>query len=672
MKLHYGVFNLKTKKFGHIEGPANKRTLRVHWPTKEGDEQIEDVSLGASLRKVLEGSIEYQALAEPQTCLWLFREHPDEFFSTLINFRDQKDGLVLKESKILGKATTVTPKGKTRSASVEDSFRDGVRDSSGALLFPDFELFKEGWKKAVEIWARDENPPVLIQLSGKKILSIKPGLEIEVDLNGSIAEGSASSIDEIFDQDLASIQKWFESFTPTSSLESLLKAAFTEKLAFKNDSKFWESLVNEDVRLSQNILKKALSLAIGSASDYAAAAVKAYSLGKKFEIDSYYLDGDKNLEELAKCARVMAQVQNSPLAKVWLTEICRTLENSGYTFVLDHDFFLVEPRLKTKKSDSEKLEILADLAGWLNLQSSESIKKNSMMPVTIQNVLAGLNGEFSAERISILNYCVTNKIDIGKEIHFIGLSINQLLADDNLFKVVMSDSIAKSVGMPFVARELDGDIALEVLISMLNKGQPLLKKLKEWGLSGQFNSKLANAVSLNPLFQEFIVPKELQAQLKNLNDSEATAKKEAAKLQKSRDSALELVGRLETELDTLRAQLKASQTENDDLVASKVVSAMYTTSKAFATAARTVRLDGGVLPANQISSNVGFRLSQVGIEPKQVVGDRVPFDPKTMESVDGQPSELEIVEIVDPAYELKFQGNTYILTTSLVRCIMGT
>jgi len=672
LKLHYGVFNLKTKKFGHIEGPANKRTLRVHWPTKEGDEQIEDVSLGASLRKVLEGSIEYQALAEPQTCLWLFREHPDEFFSTLINFRDQKDGLVLKESKILGKATTVTPKGKTRSASVEDSFRDGVRDSSGALLFPDFELFKEGWKKAVEIWARDENPPVLIQLSGKKILSIKPGLEIEVDLNGSIAEGSASSIDEIIDQDLASIQKWFESFTPTSSLESLLKAAFTEKLAFKNDSKFWESLVNEDVRLSQNILKKALSLAIGSASDYAAAAVKAYSLGKKFEIDSYYLDGDKNLEELAKCARVMAQVQNSPLAKVWLTEICRTLENSGYTFVLDHDFVLVEPRLQTKNSDSEKLEILADLAGWLNLQSSESIKKNSMMPVTIQNVLAGLNGEFSAERISILNYCVTNKIDIGKEIHFIGLSINQLLADDNLFKVVMSDSIAKSVGMPFVARELDGDIALEVLISMLNKGQPLLKKLKEWGLSGQFNSKLANAVSLNPLFQEFIVPKELQAQLKNLNDSEATAKKEAAKLQKSRDSALELVGRLETELDTLRAQLKASQTENDDLVASKVVSAMYTTSKAFATAARTVRLDGGVLPANQISSNVGFRLSQVGIEPKQVVGDRVPFDPKTMESVDGQPSELEIVEIVDPAYELKFQGNTYILTTSLVRCIMGT
>jgi len=666
------VFNLKTKKFGHIEGPANKKTLRVHWPEKDGDEQIEDVSVSASVRKVLEGSIEYQALAEPQTCLWLFREHPDEFFSTLINYRDQKDGLVIKESKILGKATTVTPKGKTRSASVEDSFRDGVRDASGALLFPDFELFKEGWKKAVEIWARVDNPPVLIQLSGKKILSIKPGLEIEVDLNGSIAEGSASSIDEIFDQDLASIQKWFESFTPTSRLESLLKAAFTEKPEFKNDSKFWESLVNEDVRLSQNILKKALSLAIGTASVDVAAAVKAFSLGKKFEIDSYYLDSDKNLEELAKCARVIAQVQNSPLAKIWLIEISRTLENSGYTFVLDHDFVLVEPRLQTKKSDSEKLEILTDLAGWLNLPNSESIKKNSVMAATLQSLLAGLNGEFSAERISILNYCVTNKIDIGKEIYFIGLSINQLLTDDNLFKVVMSESIAKSVGMPVVARELDGEIALEVIISMLNKGQPLLSKLQEWGLAGQFNSKLANALSLNPLFQEFIVPQELQAQLKDSKDSLATAKKELANLQKSFDASLELVGRLERELDTLRAQLNAAQTANDDLLSSKVVSAVYTTSKAFASTLRTINRDVGLLPKGQIVSTIETRLLECGIKPRHSLGDVLAFDSGTMASIDKDLDPGTPVEVLESGQELHFQDRILILTPALVRSIMGT
>ena len=672
MKIHYGVFNLKTKKFGHIEGPANKKTLRVHWPTKDGDEQIEDVSISASTRKVLEGSIEYKALTEPQTCLWLFREHPDEFFSTLINYRDQKIGLVLKESKILGKATTVTPKGKARSASVEDSFRDGVRDASGALLFPDFELFKEGWKKAVEIWAKDENPPVLIQLSGKKILSIKPGLEIEVELNGSIAEGSASSIEEIFDQDLASIQKWFESFTPTSSLEFLLKAAFTETPEFKNDSKFWESLVNEDVRLSQNILKKALGLAIGTASVDVAAAVKAFSLGKKFEIDSYYLDGDKNLEELAKCARVIAQVQNSPLAKIWLIEICRTLENSGYPFVLDHDFVLVEPRLQLKKSASEKLEILSDLAGWLNLQKSESMKNNSLIAVTLQSLLSGLTGEFSAARISIINYCITNKIDVAKEIFFIGLSINQLLNLDDLFRVVMSDPIADAVGKPVVTRELDGKIALEVLISVLNKGQPLLKKLREWGLVGQFNTKLADAVSVSPLFQEFIVPVDLQTQLKNSEDSLKVVKKELTNLQKSSASALELVGRLNRELDTLKAQLKASQTANDDLLASKVVSAMYTTSRAFASVLRTINRDVGLLPKGQIVSSIETRLLECGIKPRYSPGDVLAFGSGTMTSIDKDLDPGAQVEVLESAQELHFQDQILILTPALVRPIMGT
>ncbi len=672
MKIHYGVFNLKTKKFGHIEGPANKKTLRVHWPSKDGDDQIEDVSVSGTMRKVLEGSIEYKALAEPQTCLWLFREHPDEFFSTLVNYRDKKDGLVLKESKILGKESAVTPKGKPRSSLVDDSFRDGLRDASGAQLFPDFELFKEGWKKAVAIWAKEENPLVLVQLSGKKIISIKPGLEIEIDLNGSIAEGGASSIEEIFDQDLVAVRKWFESFKPSSSLDVLLKAAFTEKSEFKVDSKFWESLANENVRLPQDVIKKALSLAISSARNDIAPVAKAYSLAKKFEIDPFYLEGDENLDGLAKCARVLAEVENSPLARIWLTEICSTLENFGFKFAIEKDFVLVGPRLRLMKGDSEKNTVLRELSDWLNLRDSASVKNKTSIKASLQSLLSGLNGDFSPARISLLDYCIKNKIEIASESYFSGISLYQLLREDDLFKVVMSDKIADEVGRPVVTRELDGAIELEVLISMLNKGQPLLKLLEKWGLTGQFNLKFSNALGQNSLYQELIVPNDLQVELRSSSDSLKAVKKELATSEKSSKLAHELAERLEIELAALRVQLEAAQTSNDELVASKVVSAMYTTSKAFASAARIVRLDGGVLPASQIASSVSFRLSQVGIEPTQVTGDKVPFDPKTMESVDGQPSESEIVEIVDPAFELRFQGNTYVLTTSLVRCIMGT
>lgn len=672
MKIHYGVFNLKTKKFGHIEGPANKKTLRVHWPSKDGDDQIEDVSVSGTMRKVLEGSIEYQALAEPQTCLWLFREHPDEFFSTLVNYRDQKDGLVLRESKILGKESTVTPKGKPRSSLVDDSFRDGLRDASGVLLFPDFELFKEGWKKAVAIWAQEENPPVLVQLSGKKIISIKPGLEIEIDLNGSIAEGGASSIEEIFDQDLVSVRKWFESFKPSSSLEVLLKAAFAETSEFKNDSKFWESLAKEELRLPQDVIKKALSLAISSARNDIAPVAKAYSVAKKFEIDSFYLEGDENLDGLAKCARVLAEVENSPLAKIWLTEICSTLENFGFKFAIEKDFVLVEPRLKLMKGNSEKNTVLTELSEWLNLQYSTSVKNKTLIKAILQSLLSGLNGDFSPARISLLDYCIKNKIDIASESYFSGISLYQLLREDNLYRVVMSDQIADEVGRPVVTRELDEAIELEVLISVLNKGQPLLKLLKKWGLTEQFNLKFSNALSQNSLYQELIVPNDLQVELKSSSDSLKASKKELASLEKSSKSAHELVERLEAQVSTLKTQLKAAQTANDELLASRVISAMYTTSKAFATSARILRLDGALIPLHQINAVISEKLEAAGITPRLKIGDEVSYDPQQMSSLVGEIEVGTRVEVVDPIYELNFQGQTFTLTQALVRSIMGT
>lgn len=673
MKIHYGVFNLKTKKFGQIEGPANKKTLRVHWPAKDADDSVEDVSISPTIRKVLEGSIEYKALAEPQTCLWLFREHPDEFFATLLNYRDQKLGLVLKESKILGKESAVTPKGKPRSSLVDDSFRDGLRDASGALLFPDFELFKEGWKKAVAIWAKEENPPVLVQLSGKKILSIKPGLEIEIDPNGSIAEGSASSIEEIFDQDLAAVRKWFESYKPSSSLDVLLKAAFTEKPEFKNDSKFWESLAKEELRLPRDFVKKALSLAISSARKDIAPVAKAYSLAKKFEIDPFYLEGDENLDGLAKCARVLAEVENSPLAKIWLTEICSVLENYGFKFAIGKDFVLVESRLKLMKGHSEKNSVLTDLSDWLKLQdSSSSVKNKTLVKASLQSLLSGLNGDFSPARISLLDYCIKNKIDIASESYFSGISLYQLLRENDLYRVVMSDQIADEVGRPVVTRELDGAIELEVLISMLYKGQPLLKLLKKWGLTEQFNSKFSNALSQNSLYQELIVPNELQIQLKVSGDSLKTVQKELASLEKSSKSAQELVERLEAQVSTLKAQLKAAQTANDELLASRVISAMYTTSKAFATSARILRLDGALIPLAQINAVISEKLESAGITTRLKIGDEVSYDPQQMASLVGEIEVGARVEVVDPIYELNFQGETFTLTQALVRSIMRT
>jgi len=672
LKIHYGVFNLKTKNFGQIEGSADKRTLRVHWRTKSGDVLIENVSISGTIRKVLEESIEYKALVEPQTCLWLFREHPDQFFATLVNYRDQGPGSALKESKILGKKTATSPRGKSRSSSVEDSFRDGLRDASGALLFPDFELFEQGWKKAIEIWAKEENPPVLVQSSGTKVISIKPCLGIEIEPDGSIPEGSAIAIEELFDQDLASVRKWFESFKPSSSLDSLLKAAFAEKSGFKNDSKFWDSLSKEEVRLPQDVIKKALSLAIRSAKKDITPVVTAYLLAKKFEVDPSYLEGDENLEGLATCARFLAEVEDSPLAKIWLTEICQALENFGFKFVLDRDIVLVESRLKLQKSDSQINEILLDLADWLTNRDSQSEKKNKIVAASIQRLLSGLTGDFSAARVSILEYCIKNQIDISSGIHFNGISISELLSNDDLFRVVMSETIADKVGLPLVTRELDGDIELAVLISMLNIGQPLLKMLKKWELTEKFNSRLSTALSRDPLLEEFIVPKTLQTQLRASNESLKDTTKELAILQESAKSTLELVARLEIEIATLKTQLTASQTANDELVASKVLSAIYTTSKALASVLRTINRDVEVLPKGQIVSSVESRLLECGIKPKFSPGEVLAFEPGAMSAIDKDIQPGTLVEVIESAQELSFQDRILVLTPALVRSIMRT
>ena len=97
---------------------------------------------------------------------------------------------------------------------------------------------------------------------------------------------------------------------------------------------------------------------------------------------------------------------------------------------------------------------------------------------------------------------------------------------------------------------------------------------------------------------------------------------------------------------------------------------MYTTAKAFAGIARLVRLEGGIIPASQISATVDLKLRDVGIVPIQKPGDRVPFDSSLMQPLNGKPKPQEIVEIVDPVYELVFQGNQLLLTPALVRCIM--
>jgi hypothetical protein len=129
---------------------------------------------------------------------------------------------------------------------------------------------------------------------------------------------------------------------------------------------------------------------------------------------------------------------------------------------------------------------------------------------------------------------------------------------------------------------------------------------------------------------------------------------------------------LEAENSSMSERLREAQMTNNDLLANRITSSLLTTSSAFASAARVVRLDGGVLPASQINLTVEQRLNDAGIRPAQEIGEVLGFNPSTMKLVDGEAREGQPVEIVDPAYELTILGKKTLLTQALVRCIMET
>ena len=126
---------------------------------------------------------------------------------------------------------------------------------------------------------------------------------------------------------------------------------------------------------------------------------------------------------------------------------------------------------------------------------------------------------------------------------------------------------------------------------------------------------------------------------------------------------------LEKEIETLKQQLKASQEQNMALLNARVVSACWTMARGFAEAARVIRLEGGIVPIEQIKAVTEMKLKQANITAMQQKGDKVQFNPSTMKNVNKDSVEGELVEIIDPSYQLAINNEEYILNIAWVKTI---
>jgi len=679
MTLHFGVYNSITGKFGRIEGPANGKTVKVHWV--DDKKTVETVSIGRHIRKVLEGSIEYKALVEPQTCAWLLREDPAEFFSILLNYRVYEDVAPLDEKKILGEKSPAAGSKARNKKSLGISLREGIKDAKSKELFDDYDAFEAGWLKACEIWSRQEDPPVIVPRKGHKRSGIRPNLQPNIEmLSGSIAASNQITLLEVIESDLGQIRDMFNELKPESSFEKLLKSAFTENYSPKFDKDFWLELIREqstiNVTYSSEWLKSCLSMASSVAGADSLSALLTFALARAFELDQSQLSSRQIITGIADQAKILSTIENDPLADVWLATICSKLDALGFSPEVETDSSLIFGFLAVSQPKSfNRDSLLADYANWLQTDSPWSQGSMASIKSQLKRILSSLEGEYTPVRITLLQVALSQGFNIDNSKFFRPLDVQIICGNAKLRQLLLDASLAEKITKPVFVSFFESSALpeLDLLSAILTAGNPLIAAIRDWGLSHEFNSKFWNVVgsSDEPVY-ELLNPFKLEQDLRATSDS---FKLEVHRNNDLTKKVLDLEAKtkvLEAEISALSERLREAQMTNNDLLANRITSSLLTTSSAFASAARAVRLDGGVLPAAQINLTIEQRLNDAGIRPAQEKGEVLGFNPSTMKLVDGEAREGQQVEIVDPAYELAILGKNTLLTQALVRCIMET
>jgi hypothetical protein len=679
MTLHFGVYNSITGKFGRIEGPANGKTVKVHWEDEK--KTVETVSIGRNIRKVLEGSIEHKALVEPQTCMWLLREQPAEFFSILINYRVYEAGSSLDERKLLGEPELSKPDRVRNRAKQGISLREGIKDARGNALFSDFESFNRAWSLACKDWALSQNPPVIVPEKRSKSAGIKPNLDIQIEPNlGSVAAGSEITLEEALELEEKELAEWFRNTEPNTVFEKLLKHAFNPAEKFSFDKEDWRTLIHEHHELKEKFsivgMKKTISLALQQANREVAAVLISYCLAVSFELDSRVSLDLSTVSAIKNQAGQIALLSREGLSTLWVKNICEKLVADDITFSAKEDHSLV-PSLITIPglSSANRDELLSDYSDWLIEPQTWANLSHEMLSGELQQILASLDGPFTIVRLNLLETALRNNVRLDTLKYFQSLELAEAIRNPRLVRILfspeLSESLTRSVFTEYI--NSSGPFEFRELLGFLDAGDQVLNLLEKWNMSEMFRKRIQETFAEpNSKYHSFLYPLEMQLELTEAKDSASMHASQLAALEKRAKVQADQLNLLEDELNKLNRHLQAANDSNNELLFSRVSSAIYTTAKAFAGIARLVRLEGGILPASQISATVDLKLKDVGIVPIQKPGDRVPFDSSLMQPLQGKPKPQEIVEIVDPVYELVFQGNQLLLTPALVRCIMET
>ena len=669
LKLYYGVYDLKTGLYGKIEGPAAQKTLKVQWQ----DGKQASVQVGGSIRKVIEGSIEYMALAEPQTCLWLFRENPQEFFTILIGYREKTKGGPVSEEKILGKR--VSSKGAAKKAVDQASYREMIIDKNGKQLFPDRAAFAEGWDRAVSEWASMEEPPIVVTKVSTSKLQIIDTVDVEIQSVGGAAPIDTISFDAIYAQDLEDMQTWMNEFVPSTVFENLVKNTVIPKKNFALITEDWSTLIEELSLISPNELQSLISKISESSSGRLQSIWATIAIAKGLQINKSFFDEDSCLQEFLINCRSIATIPDSTRADVWVSELCKKLHERKYAIQIDKDYALVSAFLALPSYSAKSQEsLLGQLCDWLESVIAGKFKDEAALRLSLSRTLMHLTGGFTSSRVRLLKLCDSFEMDLRIFEYFKGIDVEIILANQSLADLVSSNNLIDVIVKPILTSYLNApEIRLEALVVILSR-EELAERLSKWGLSEAFNSKFWAAWGSDntSYLKDLIEPKETNARVEMLESALAECRIDLEESAVRNKSLRNESDELSREFASTRSQLEAAQKSSQALLESLVLQEVFSTARHFAKAARLIRLSLEALPASQIKASIDAMLTEVSITATFQVGQHLPFDSSKMDSVTTELEAGTMVEVIDPLFELILAQGSYILTPALVRPIMGT
>lgn len=495
-----------------------------------------------------------------------------------------------------------------------------------------------------------------------------------------MAAGSEITLEEALELEKKELAEWFKNFEPNTVFERLLKHAFNPGGSFSFDKEDWRALIHENHELKEKFslawMKRTISLALQQANHEVAAVLISYCLAVTFELDSNVSLDSSTVSAIKNQAGEIALLSREGLSTLWVKNICEKLVADDISFSAKEDHSLV-PSLITIPglSSTNRDELLSDYSDWLIEPRTWENLSHEMLSSELQQILASLDGPFTVIRLNLLETALRNKVRLDTLKYFQSLELAEAIRNPRLVRILFSPEISESLTRNVFSEYINssGPFSFRELLGFLDAGDQVLNSLEKWNLSETFRKRIQETFAEpNSRYHSFLYPLDMELELTEAKDSASKYASQLAALEKRAKVQVEQLNLLEDELSKLHGHLQAANDSNNELLFSRVSSAMYTTAKAFAGIARLVRLEGGILPASQISATVDLKLRDVGIVPIQKPGDRVPFDPSLMQPLNGKPKPQEIVEIVDPVYELVFQGNQLLLTPALVRCIMET